>query len=283
MNTLRNSLKLWDSPKYWLLAIATGLIAIHLTLTWRSDNIDVLGTSLLFWGAGAILMWEKKDSLDFETELVSTLVGISIIALVLLKSLSISGYDIFLRFSPLISGLGLGLVASGFKGLKQYWQELLIVGFIAIPPGLILKFIDVAPVTARFTHFILHYLGVNVTRQGVHLIVANASLEVASGCTGVGAILQLLGLGILVLLMFPTNLRQKIFVLLTAIVVAFVVNGVRVALMTYLLAFYGQKAFEYWHYGDGSLIFSMIAVAIFGLFCWFTVLRDEPKNSPSGE
>jgi len=278
-----DSLKLWESPKYWLLAIATGMIAIHLTLTWRSNNVDVLGTSLLFWGAGAILMWEKKDSLDLETELVSTLAGISILALVLLKSLSISGYDIFLRFSPLISGLGLGLLASGFKGLKQYWQELLIVGFIAIPPGLILKFIDVAPVTARFSHFMLHYLGVNVTRQGVHLIVANSSLEVASGCTGVGAILQLLGLGILVLLMFPTNLRQKILVLLSATVVAFVVNGARVALMTYLLAFYGQKAFEYWHYGDGSLIFSMIAVGIFGLFCWFTVLRDEPKNSPSGE
>ena len=142
MNSLMDSLKLWESPKYWLLAIATGLIAIHLTLTWRSNNVDVLGTSLLFWGAGAILMWEKKDSLDLETELVSTLAGISILALVLLKSLSISGYDIFLRFSPLISGLGLGLLASGFKGLKQYWQELLIVGFIAIPPGLILKFIE---------------------------------------------------------------------------------------------------------------------------------------------
>lgn len=283
MNTLRNSLNLWESPKYWLLAIATGLIAIHLTLTWRADNIDVLGTSLLFWGAGALLIWDKKDALDLETDLVSTLVGILLIALVLLKSISISGYDIFLRVSPFISTLGLGLLASGFKGLKQYWQELLIVGFIAIPPGLILKFINVAPVTAKFTHFILHYLGVNVTRQGVHLIVANSSLEVASGCTGVGAILQLLGLGILVLLMFPTNLPQKIFVLLSAIVVGFVVNGARVALMTYLLAFYGQKAFEYWHYGDGSLIFSMIAVGIFGSFCWFMVLRDEPKNSPSGE
>jgi len=278
-----NSLKLLQSPKYWLLAIATGTIAIHITLTWRSDNIDVLGTSLLFWGAGSILLWEKKDSLDFDSEPIPTFVGISILSLVLLKSISLSGYDIFLRISPLISGLGLGLIASGFKGLKQYWQEFLIVGFIAIPPGLILKFIDVAPFTAKFSHFMLHYLGINATRQGVHLIVESSSLEVASGCTGVGAILQLLGLAMLVLLMFPTNLSQKIFVLIAATVVAFVVNGVRVALMTYLLAFYGQKAFEYWHYGDGSLIFSMIAVAIFGLFCWFTVLRDEPTNSQPGE
>lgn len=273
-----NSLKLLENPKYWLLAIATGLIAIHITLTGRSDNIDVFGTSLLFWGAGSLLLWEKKDSLDFESDAVSTFVGILPIALVLLKSLSISGYDIFLRVSPLISTLGLALIASGFKGLKQYWQELLIVGFIAIPPGLILKFIDVAPVTAKFTHFILHYLGVDVTRQGVHLIVEQSSLEVASGCTGISTILQLLGLAMLVLLMFPSNLTQKILVIVAATVVGFVVNGARVALMTYLLAYYGQKAFEYWHYGDGSLIFSTIAVAIFGLFCWFTVLRDEPNN-----
>lgn len=274
-----NSLKLLQSTKYWLLAIATGIIAIHITLTGRSDNIDVFGTSVLFWGVGSVLLWEKKDSLDFESDAVATFVGILVISLVLLKSFSLSGYDIFLRVSPFISTLGLGLIASGFKGLKQYWQELLIVGFIAIPPGLILNFINVAPVTAKFTHFILHYLGINVTRQGVHLILEQSSLEVASGCTGVAVILQLLGLGMLVLLMFPTNLPQKIFVLIAAIGVGFVVNGARVALMTYLLAYYGQKAFEYWHYGDGSLIFSMIAVAIFGLFCWFTVLRDEPNNS----
>lgn len=278
-----NSLKLLQSPKYWLLAIATGLIAIHITLTGRSDNIDVFGTSVLFWGTGSVLLWEKKDSLDFESGAVATFVGTLLIALVLLKSVSFSGYDIFLRISPLISTLGVGLIASGFKGLKQYWQELLIVGFIAIPPGLILKLIDVAPFTAKFTHFILHYLGINVTRQGVHLIIENASLEVASGCTGVTAMLQLLGMAMLVLLMFPTNVPQKILVPISATAIAFVVNGVRVALMTYLLAYYGEKAFEYWHYGDGSLIFSMIGVAIFGLFCWFTVLNDEPNNSQIGE
>jgi cyanoexosortase A len=222
---------------------------------------------------------KKKDALDFESGAGSTILGILLITLVLLKSFSLSGYDIFLRISPLISTLGLGLIASGFKGLKQYWQELLIVGFIAIPPGLILNFMNVAPVTAKFSHFLLWYLGIDVTRQGVHLILERSSLEVASGCTGVSAILQLFGLGMLVLLMFPTNFTQKIFVLIAATVVGFVVNGARVALMTYLLAYYGQKAFEYWHYGDGSLIFSMIAVAIFGLFCWFTVLRDEPNNS----
>jgi cyanoexosortase A len=123
----------------------------------------------------------------------------------------------------------------------------------------------------------LWYLGFSVTREGTYLILPPASLEVASGCSGMTSILQILGLSLLVLIMFPSTIVQKILVPISGIVVAFVVNGVRVALMTYLLAFSAKENFEYWHYGDGSLIFSMIAVAIFGIFCWFMVLRDEPE------
>ena len=274
-----NSLKIFEDSRYWLLAIGSGSIAIHLTLIWRSENIDVIGTSLLFWFSAAILIWERKDDLELESDPISTILGMFLVGLVLFRSLSISGYDIFLRLAPFISALGLGLIASGIKGMKQYWQELLIVGFIAIPPGLMLSIINISPATAKFTHFILWYLGFNVTRQGIHLILPPASLEVASGCSGMTIILQILGLSLLVLLMFPSTLRQKILLPIAGILVGFVVNSARVCLMTYLLAFSGKKAFEYWHYGDGSLIFSMIAIAIFGVFCWFTVLRDEPKNS----
>ena len=265
------------------MAIATGVIAIHLRLIWRSDNIDVIGTSLMFWMAAAILIWERKDDLKLESGPIATGLGIVLLALVLLRSLSISGYDIFLRVFPVISTLGLGLIASGIKGIKQYWQELLIVGFIAIPPGLMLSIINISPLTAKFTHFLLWYLGFPVTREGTHLIIAPASLEVASGCSGMTIILQMLGLSLLVLILFPSTIFEKILVPISAIVVAFVVNGVRVALMTYLLAFSGKEEFKYWHYGDGSLIFSIIAVAIFGLFCWFTVLRDETENQQTGE
>jgi hypothetical protein len=38
----------------------------------------------------------------------------------------------------------------------------------------------------------------------------------------------------------------------------------------------GQPAFDYWHTGQGSLVFSMIAVLLFGVFCWFAFLRDTP-------
>lgn len=273
-----NWLKHVQEPKYWLLGIASGLIALHLTLTYRTNDTDLFGTMLLFWGVVAFLIWERHDSLTFESGVFASFFGASLIALILLKSSSISGYDLFIRATPFLSGISLALLASGTKGLKQYWQELLILGYTAIPPGLIGVFVDLALLTAKFSAFILHYLGLEVVRKGVFLILEKGSVEVYHGCSGVNAMLQLLGMAVVFLLMFPTTVGQKIVVPLVAIIIAFVVNAARVALMAVLVSLSQPEAFKYWHEGNGSVMFSMIAVFIFGLFCWFAILKDQPQN-----
>jgi cyanoexosortase A len=273
-----NWLKQIQEPKYWLLAIATGLIAIHLTLTSRTENADLFGTMLLFWGVVAFLIWERYESLALESDVFGSLFGASLIALILIKSSSISGYDLFIRITPFLSGISLALLASGTKGLKQYWQEFLILAYTGIPPGAIGVFVNVALLTAKFSAFILHYLGFEVVRQGVFLILEKGSVEVYHGCSGVNAILQLLGLAVVFLLMFPTTVAQKIIVPIVAVLIAFVVNSARVALMAVLVSLSQPESFKYWHEGNGSVIFSMIAVFFFGLFCWFAILQNEPQN-----
>ncbi|MEG4962390.1 MULTISPECIES: cyanoexosortase A [unclassified Microcoleus] len=273
-----NWLKHVQEPKYWLLGIASGLIALHLTLTSRTNDTDLFGTMLLFWGVVAFLIWERHESLTFESGVFASFFGSSLIALILLKSSSISGYDFFIRATPFLSGISLALLASGTKGLKQYWQELLILAYTAIPPGLIGVFVDVALLTAKFSAFLLHYLGFEVVRKGVRLILETGSVDVYHGCSGVNAMLQLLGMALVFLLMFPTTTGQKIVVPIVAIIIAFVVNAGRVALMAVLVSLSQPQAFKYWHEGNGSVIFSMIAVSIFGLFCWFAILKDQPQN-----
>ncbi|MGB7709349.1 MAG: cyanoexosortase A [Microcoleus sp.] len=272
-----NWLKHLQEPKYWLLGIAAGLIALHLTLTSRTENTDLFGTMLLFWGVVCFLIWERHESLTLESGVFGSCFGASLIALILLKSSSISGYDFFIRATPFLSGISLALLASGTKGLKQYWQELLILAYTAIPPGLIGVFVNVALLTAKFSAFILHYLGFEVVRKGVFLVLEKGSVEVYHGCSGVNAILQVLGLALVFLLMFPTTMGQKIVVPIIAVLIGFIVNAARVALMAVLVSLSQPEAFKYWHEGNGSVIFSMIAVFIFGLFCWFAIL-PEPQN-----
>ena len=59
----------------------------------------------------------------------------------------------------------------------------------------------------------------------------------------------------------------------------FLVNGVRVALMAVLVALSDGEAFEYWHLGDGSLIFS--AIAVFSLALIYNLI--DKGRTPEAE
>ena len=195
----------------------------------------------------------------------------------------LSSHDSFLRISPFLSALGLGLVASGVKGLKQYWQELLLLGFLAIAQGWLFLFIDISLLTAQFAAFVLWLIGFEVTRQGVLVSLPAGAIEVYSGCSGLSLIFQLLGFALFFLMILTTTSFKKIIVLVVAVLVGFIVNGVRVALMVVLVALSQQEAFEYWHQGDGSLIFSMIGVLLFGLFCHFLLLQSAIEKQDTVE
>ncbi|MBW4498346.1 MAG: cyanoexosortase A [Scytonema hyalinum WJT4-NPBG1] len=270
-------------PQFWLLGIAAGYIAIHLTLAWKADNSSLVGMSFLFWAALSSLIWEKRHSLNLESGIFSSFFGLSLIALLLLKSLSLTSLGGFLHISPAIFAFGLALLASGFKGLKQYKGELLVLFFLAVPKILPSSLTDISPLTAKFAGFALWYTGFPVTRNGILISLPTGSVEVYSGCSGIELVFQMLGLALLFLLMFPQKGKKKILLALIAAILGFVVNGVRVALMAILVAQGQQKAFVYWHEGDGSLIFSLVAVLLFGLLCWFLLEKAEIRNKDATE
>lgn len=270
-----------QTSNFWLLGITSGLMAIHLTLTWSAEDSSLWGIGALFWMAVGSMLWSKRESLNLESSAIASTLGMILVALVLVKSIFISGYDPFLRVFPVISGLGIALLASGLRGLKQYWQELLILCFIAPSPGLLSLVIDISVLTAQFATAVLWYAGFDVSRQGVYVAVPSGVVEVYSGCSGIETMLQLLGLTLVFLVMFPTNKIAKIVVPVVAVSIAFVVNGIRVALLAVLSAPNNQQAFEYWHKGDGSLVFSTTAVLIFGLFCLFLLRQNESDDESS--
>jgi exosortase/archaeosortase family protein len=74
-------------------------------------------------------------------------------------------------------------------------------------------------------------------------------------------------------------LLLKILVPIVAVSLAFIVNGIRVAVMAVLSASSNEKAFDYWHLGEGSLIFSLLSVLSFGLFCLFLLRQQEEPDS----
>lgn len=253
--------------QFWLIGIAAGMASIHLTLTWRADNVDLFGSSLLFFLAVASLLRERQEPLKLNSGVSASGIGMLLIAFVLLRS-AVMPSEVFLLLSPLVAALGLALFASGFSGLGQYYKELMILFFLGVPQVVVPPLVDTTAMTAKFATLVLWYSGFKVSQDGLNIYLSSGAVEVYPGCSGIEGITYLLSLAGLFLVMFPMSWFKRVLTFSAAVTVAFIVNGIRVALMAHLVASSDMELFEYWHEGDGSLIFSTISVLLFGAFCW---------------
>ncbi|MBV8883468.1 MAG: cyanoexosortase A [Chroococcidiopsidaceae cyanobacterium CP_BM_RX_35] len=284
--------KLLQKSKYWLLGIAIGLISLHLFLIWkvsfhldaesaatRNVGSELLSISLLFWGAALSIAWQKRHTLKLESGVFSSFLGATLIALVIIKSLSLSKDDSFLHISPFISGIGLCLLASGIKGLKQYWKELFLLLVLGIPvEEALATLIDLDTLTAQFANFVLVHLGFDAARHGTIVALPTGAVKVDPGCSGLRAITRLLQLSALLLVMIPTSWIGKVIIPFVAVLVAFTINSVRVAGLTLLVANSHPKAFDFWHEGTGSHGISMVSVLILWLLCQLLARRNEAEE-----
>lgn len=274
-----NILKFVKDSKFLLLSIAAGLVTLQFHLIIRSEKTDELGTFILFLVAIYYLIEKKCYTLNFQSDIFSSLVGASAIGVVLLKSLHLTASDPFFRISPFILFLGLALLASGVQGLKQYRQELLLLSFLATPRYWLSLSTNLHILTAQFTSFTLNCLGFNAFRQDKFVTLPTGAIEVNYGCSGINIILQLMGISLIFLVLFPTKKIHKILLPVGAILLAFFLNGIRVVLMAILVASSQKEAFVYWHEGNGSLVFSLLAVVIFSLSCSFLFQQSANENS----
>lgn len=286
---MMNLLDRLQKPIVWLLGTTTAMMALHLTLLSRSGDAElsqgVFATYVLLWCAVGSLLWERRHGLVLQTGSVGTAIGGGLLLGLLALSATLPSYGFFLRGFPFVMMLGLGLLASGWRGLRQYWKELLLFGLLMLNPlfKLGLDLLNLPKLTAQAAAFMLWYTGFDVRLDGLSLLLPTGRVDVYGACSGVSSMLQMLNISVLFVLMLSLpSVIQQLFSVLLAVFIGFVVNAARVALMAVLVAFSQKSAFEYWHTGDGSLIFAAIAVGLFGLFSWFAFLRALQPDAHAG-
>ena len=252
MKTIQlNAKNIFTNHQLLLLGIGTCLIAIQLGVAWKSKYSSLFGTNLVFLAAISSLIWERRHSLILESGIISSIFGLLLITLVFLISLFFIDSGILLCLLPLISALGFALLASGFKGLKQYWGELFALFCLAVS-RVIPYAIDISPLTAKFSALILWSTGFKFVMSGQKILTPTGGIEVYQGCSGMESIVQLVGLALIFIIMFSLKNKQKVLATIVAITLAFIVNAVRVALMAIIVAKGDDNAFVYWHEGEGS-------------------------------
>ncbi|WP_218080801.1 cyanoexosortase A [Anthocerotibacter panamensis] len=268
----------FQDSKYWLFSTAITLMCLHLTLLWKvSSNFDYLSISLLFEGTALYLLYQKRDQIQVEGGPLAYLIGLTLIGLVLMRALFNPWFGPFLQITPFLGGLGLALIAGK---PRQYWRELVIFALVGgqIPfSGFILKVVNIPVHAAQFSTFLLWYLGYPVTRQGANVALPTGSILVNPGCAGIDIIYVLLGLTVLFVLLVPLDWRYRLILPGIAYLLAFTVNGVRVALLAVLQASGDKLAFEYWHMGDGASLFSIVSLVGFGWVLRYFARLEPPS------
>lgn len=278
-----------DYPRqrwFWLVALAAMVAAVYLGLLDRINDTSHLGMSGLFFLGAASLIWDDRHKLTLETDRLSTLIGGGLVLLTLLYSHYLLGLDsnqfsaeiatkefFICRITPLVSLFGVTLMASGLQNLRQFWRPLAIVAAMGVPSVFFINISDISPITARFSHFLMLYGGIDaVLRDNIYIYLnlgpnAQGAVKVYEACSGIEAMNYLFGLSLTCLIMFPLRSRKLMAITpIIALGMGFIINSFRVVLMAILTAIQNDTAFDYWHDGKGSLTFGMVAVLSLGGF-----------------
>lgn len=271
-----------NKRKLGLFGIISGLALIHINLTNKlANSSDQQFFVLIFWGGLIFFLWQRRNTLKLNSDIFSTIIGCLLIAIILWKSITIFWYEAyFLSLFPLMAGLGVALIASGFNNLKQYWREIIIIIFICLPGSyweneLIEKYFYVSQSTAQFAHFWLWILNFNVARKGVIILYNTGGVLVNYSCTGTVIIVLLLKLTLLLILTFPTSGKQKFWLVFDAISLGFILGGIRVIILTLIVN--NKPIFTYWHGSEGASIFSTMSMIIFALIA-SSIIQSKPQE-----
>ncbi|MCM1981262.1 cyanoexosortase A [Lyngbya confervoides] len=265
-------------PWVWLVGLAGGLLFIHLALDLQRKSYGHLSISLLFWIAVFTLLSERQAGLKFGSNWLSLGCGAGLLVALVARSIAVPGGRI-LGFYPFVALLGLGLMASGFRYLGQYRQELIGLFFLGFPQLISLKSWDISPLTARLSSWMLWYSGFPVLRQGTYIsLFPSGGVKVVPECSGLNLMLYMFGVSVVFLMLFPRRGKQRLILPLLAVSLGFLINGVRVALLAFLSAANNPQAFDYWHSQEGAFVFVLLAVGVFSGLCWLSFRVNSPKK-----
>ncbi len=253
-----------NDAKMWLFFTTVNLALWQGILTDRI-NSSQFTTTIFFWLVALFVLWKKKDELEISSQPWRNFVGIFLLAVIIYRGLLLFWYENFvLQFIPFFSLLSIALIASGWKGLKQYFRPLLAFLIFSLVDGISNKLLTSLPESISFTQlttnfgaFLLHYIGFNIQQEGVLIHLPSGSVEVLYACTGGPLIALLMQLTLVLFIVAPLNWKLGLKIIGGLLALGFFLGVARVALLAVVVS--DDAAFAYWHGDEGNQIFSLIA------------------------
>jgi exosortase/archaeosortase family protein len=262
----------------WLLLAGFLFIWITLLFTWAdfSPNVQVL--NLMIWFGGAIALEDQMVALWPRPSRFSLCCGAALLTATLVRGSFIANvHDRFTLVLLPLTFISLGLLNQPLKKVRFFLVPLIIS--LLFPIGL--RVLELAnylqDVTAQLSWVLLTAIGFQPVVTGNKLMLSSGGVTITGYCTGVDQLMVCLVVAAIFLMVFPLRYWSHRFMALAiASVAALIINAIRISILAWLVSLpdrSGMNAFEFLHDSYGGLVFSLIAVGIFG---WsYTVLVDR--------
>jgi cyanoexosortase A len=252
------------------------LVFIHFSLGVYLGKQAYLMMSFLLWGSLYLLLWDRRPFFKKNQDKVSIFLGYLAITALLILSIIHPG-EKNLGFFPLAAFSGWFLIFIGISQAKLYLKEFCILAVFGIPKLIPDTAFGLAPVTAKFSAYTLWYLGYPVSLDGIYIQVPNGGVEVISACSGINLMVHMLSISVIFLCVFPTQKIFSGFFIVFAIILGFLMNVIRVALLAALSTPQSSAQFHYWHSTSGASLFVLLTLIIYGVF-YFGLAKPAPSE-----
>lgn len=232
-------------------------------------------------------VWERRRQLA-AAETKPSSFGLVVLAggiAVLLAGLL--GSELFLsRFSLILVLVGIVLFLFGWRHLRMLAFPLGFLLLMIPLPAIVFNRIafPLQLVASRFGETVISAANIPVLREGNVLILANTSLEVAEACSGIRSLVSLITLALVYGYFTDRRLWVRLAIVASAVPVAIVANGARVAGTGIAAHYIGPDAAQgFFHEFSGWVVFIvafLLLLAIQRLIIWLAPARPTPDLAP---
>jgi cyanoexosortase A len=256
------------------------LVLIHFSLGIYLGKQAYLMMSLLLWGSLYLLLWDRRQFFKKNQDKISRFFGYLIVATLLALSVVHPG-EKELGFFPLAAFLGWFLIFIGASQAKFYLKEFCILIIFGIPKLIPDTAFGLAPVTAKFSAYTLWYLGYPVSlSNNIYIQIPNGGVEVIPACSGINLIVHMLSISVIFLCVFPTGRSHTVLFATLAVLLGFLMNVIRVAMLAALSTPQFEQQFHYWHSASGASLFVLLTLIIYGVL-YFSFLKPAQLSRKS--
>jgi cyanoexosortase A len=270
------------TPRNLWLLLAAAIATQNLGVFQSSQSEHTTVYALLVWGGALICMEDQLEELDPDPGAMGMLLGSLLLLAVMARTAGVVSADGALFLMAPLAGLGLALLARPLSQLSRLRDSLLCL--LLIPAyGVLVKLIPERPMsvlTARMSSFWLSILGFDNIVRDRTVMLPTGGVEVLPACNGVDTIAQVICVSIIFLLAFPIrSTLSRIVLLASAPFIGLACNTIRIAVLALCVSAgqgKGTPLFRFFHDDLGSLLFSGVAVFVFGSLYLRLLERELP-------